>query len=202
MSIMASRIGLLGGRKRRGSTAREVSRMLAVAPAASAAAEQYQLLALNVMTNLAATGDRTVAIFSARPSEGRSTISLNLGVALARHSEVVLVGPRWDEPEVEQALLGPSKPNHRLFLLSENRVLSAPAEALLADAQGGSEAGYVIVDAPAAEASSDAYLVAQRAKNVLYVLPGGTTELDAHRRHIEQLRRLRVNVLGIVVNGS
>src|SRR5690606_17624161 len=139
--------------------------------------------------------------FGVGDNNEHSYVALNLGYALARHTDVFLVSERWREPEVRGAIKGAARPIHELSVVANERSLALSNQSLLeyADDVDGQ---YVILDGPSATVSSDAYLIAQRARNVIYVLPEGTTELDSHERYLQHLRRLNANVLGIVVAGT
>ncbi len=179
----------------------EPVQVLATASGGSATVEEFNLLALNVLTMLEGVEPKTVAVFGSGPNGDHSYVALNLGYALARHTDVFLVSDRWRDPNVRGAIEGAARPIHELSVVSDERALALTEKSLLdcADAAAGQ---YVILDGPSASVSSDAFLIAQRARNVIYVLPDGVTELDSHERHLQQLRRLNANVLGIVVAGS
>ena len=97
------------------------------------------------------------------------------------------------------------------FVVSTNhsRVWLAPlnSNALLRDAKfskivtEATGSGIVtIVDTPAASMSTDAFLIAQRVGHALYVVRHQSQDLEVHRQVREQLERLNVRILGIVVN--
>ena len=59
---------------------------------------------------------------------------------------------------------------------------------------------FVVVDTPAARTSSESFLIAQRTGNVIYVMPNRRQDMSRHQRLLDNLKRLNVRVLGIVLN--
>jgi Mrp family chromosome partitioning ATPase len=181
--------------------------------------EQFRLLALNLLALLKDSDAKTVAIFSPYAGDGRSLVSVNLGLALAAHTDVLLVhsDPHSSETHHEvlpstDAVVGSrelvkqdyvSTGRGGLWLLPAQTQLMGRAgelSPLVVKARG--QGMFVIADAPAAEKSSDAFLVAERAQNVLYVLRNRPQDMETHRRMIEHLKRLGFRVLGFVVNDN
>jgi Mrp family chromosome partitioning ATPase len=179
-------------------------------------AEQFRLLALNIMSLIGGETDRSLAVFSISPGDGRSLIATNLSLALTAHSDVVLVGngslsgvhkqllDPFEVGDGERALV-PKKTAedelHRLWLLRANASSVTGTEQLIpAEVETSGDRKFLIVDAPAASRSAEAFALAQKCKNVLYVMPKGITDLEPHRRALEQLGRLHTRVVGIVLN--
>ncbi len=193
---------------------------LAIPPmyARSGFAEQFRLLALNVISLIGDSPDRSLAVFSINSGDGRSLVAKNLSLALTAHSDVVLVGntslsgvhKQLLEPfelvEDDRALAPKSAASHdlhRLWLLPWADSVGARAERLASmTADAKQEGQFLIVDTPAAESSSDAFLLAQKCNNVLYVMRKGALDMEPHKRAIEQLGRLNARVVGIVVNDN
>ena len=189
---------------------------------ASPFAESFRLLALNVRTMLAFEARRSVAIMSGYAKDGRSVVAANLAIALASEHRVLLVDER------RRAFAGPGSltelfrqapgsaaqaiPGDMMRSVVDSRHpgvsimprlvdAGSPDDDLDAAITKASEAGmYTVIDTPPALTTTAAFEEAKLAGNVLYVVRGATTDLDAHRRVREQLERLNVNVLGILLN--
>lgn len=198
--------------KRKGESRAAVPQMYA----RSEFTEQFRLLALNIISLIADSPDRSLAVFSISPRDGRSLIATNLSLALTAHSDVVLVGNSslsgvhkqllepFEMAEGNRALIpkrATSNTPHRLWLLPWTSSAATRAERITSATHDAKQDGrFLIVDAPAAEDSTDAFLLAQKCSNVLYVMRKDALDVEPHRRALEQLERLNVRVVGIVLN--
>jgi Mrp family chromosome partitioning ATPase len=157
--------------------------------------------------------NKMVTVFSAAAGEGRSTVARNLALALAEHTDVLLADPvaanlqRKLLPSNRVAgLLPPDLTRsaafqRKVWLLPANRPLVGEAGQLAPRLEEAHNHGmYVVVDAPAAGVSSQSFLLAQKTGNVIYVMPNRRQDLDRHQQLLDHLKRLRVRVLGIVLN--
>ncbi len=159
--------------------------------------EQYRLLALHLATNMRNRDQKTIALFRPTARVPGTSIALNLAAALAQHVEVVVLSTSPVDRELLDAAALLAERSHRVTgqVISESQV---PAR--IDDVTDAST--FVLVDSPPADRSSGAYHIAQAAKHVLYLLPENVHELDTHERNVRQLRRLQVNVLGVLLCGG
>ncbi len=185
-------------------------------------AESFRLLALNVESMLAYDARKAVVVMSGYAKDGRSLVAANLALALSEQRQVLLIEESGRSSSLSHSLtravsstlgaVGNGIPEDmrrsvvhtahpRLYVMpraSQAGVTDEDVDAAVADA---SNAGmYTIIDSAPALSSSSAFREAQLAGNVLYVVRGTTTDVDAHRRVREQLERLNINVVGVLLN--
>jgi Mrp family chromosome partitioning ATPase len=177
--------------------------------------EEFRLLAMNVLALLEGNPRKAITIFSHGHGDGRTRIAVELSRALAQHTDVLLIDGQASATGLHESLLitGPSSGGRQpdvaepLIPTDQRRLwLSAAPH----DGAGGDLAHrmkeamaagmMVIIDAPPSEASSDAFMLAQRSQNVLYVMRNKPQDMAPHRRAMDHLRRLDARVLGIVLN--
>ena len=216
MSVMAPVEGLsrrLGIRRTRDSR-RE--RLLISRRPSGPLTESFRLLAANVEALLAGDRRRALVVVSANAGDGRSLVAANLAIALAEQHRVLLV-------EEDQRTLS------RLFLsgnrLQRNGIPASLRRSVLETNQTGiyirpgtdgpqllhhdlastidvasADGMYTIIDSPPASQSSDAFLLAQQARNVLYVVRKDTASMEMQRQIRKHLERLNANIIGLVLN--
>jgi Mrp family chromosome partitioning ATPase len=190
--------------------------------ASSPFAESFRLLALNIQTLLAFDARKALVVMSGYAKDGRSVVAANLALALAEQHNVLLIDERrrgfagpgsltdiFRTGTVPADTMIPGEMQRSIVPTKHPRISIMPRLVDAASAEDDVEAAiarasdagvYTIIDTPPALAASDAFAEAQMAGNALYVVRGATTDLDAHRRVREQLERLNVNILGILVN--
>ncbi len=170
---------------------------------------------------------RTLAVTSALPSEGKSTITANLAAALAgMGSRVVLVDADMRKPSthhifqmpnrkglstllrghatLEQVILEiPHLPN--LFLVPAGSASSSPAELLnhglsplLEELQAKFD--YVVFDCPPILGFADSLSITNQTDGCLLVVSAGHTDRTVISGALRQLRSVRASILGIVLN--
>jgi Mrp family chromosome partitioning ATPase len=179
--------------------------------------EEFRLLAMNVMALLEDAPLKALTVFSHGSGDGRTLVAVELARALAAHTDVLLIDGQRNSGGMHESLLisGPShggqRPkigvdlmptdHRRLWLFSEgSRDVAADTDLPLKIARAAAAGMFVIVDAPASKLSSDAFVMAQRVQNVLYVMRDKPQDMAPHRRAMDHLRRLNTRVLGIVLN--
>ena len=62
------------------------------------------------------------------------------------------------------------------------------------------DADFIIIDSPPVTAVTDSVVLAPRVDGVLLVIQPGYTRLAAAKHAVEQLRRVKANILGVVIN--
>ena len=168
-----------------------------------------------------------VAITSAVPGEGKSSIAACLGMVLASTERTLLIEGDLRAPALRK-MLGVSKQQSGLMevllgnvtldeaiyvdagtglhLLSVNQRPPNPAEtvssmafaALLTELRGRYE--RIIIDCPPVQAASDALVLARLSDAVLFVARADETPVVAVRRAIQQLRHIDAPLVGAVLN--
>jgi capsular exopolysaccharide synthesis family protein len=174
-------------------------------------------------------GPRVVVVTSATPRDGKSTVAANLAMTLAdqggrtllidadlRRPQVHTTFGVEQEPGLADILLGhcSAEEASRLFPeVTTLRVLTCgsgvenPAELI------GSRVfeecmlelrrlfDYIVIDTPPLMAVTDAALVGAVADGTLVVVRANKTDSEALSAAVNQLRRLHVPLLGVVLNG-
>lgn len=181
-----------------------------------APSETFRLLALNTRILLPVDSRPAVAVMSAFPRDGRSFVAANLALALAEEGPVMLVEQIAEKMTLSDRLAArrngsdstvPGALRNRLlstdhpgvFLHATPRVRSSGSLAMTV--KDAAEAGFfTVVDSPPALTSSSAFLLAREVGQVIYVVTRKVQDVDVHRQVREQLDRLGVEILGLVVN--
>lgn len=196
----------------------------------SAEAEAYRLLRANFQFATLGMGNSaiTVVVSSAQPQEGKTTVAVNLSLSLARiGKQVLLVDTDLRRPTLHSqfglpndagltSLFLEEDPHPEEFirdtgvtglrLLTSGPIPANPAELLeyphfatiLARLQ--KLADYLILDSPPVLSVADAGILARKAGAVLLVAQPGKTRSDALKESVLNLERVRVRVLGVVLN--
>jgi len=171
---------------------------------------------------------RSLAVTSPGPSEGKSLVMANLATSIAQSgAKVVAVDADLRRPTMHKIfgvsneeglstlVLHPEeKAEHylqttsveNLWLLTTGALPPNPAELLgsqrMADIieELQSFADVLVFDTPPALVVTDAVVVATRVDGVIVVLDAGHTRRGMVKRLAEELKRVRANVLGFVLN--
>ena len=191
-------------------------------------AESFRLLALNISVALAERPSKGVVVMSAYPRDGRSLITANLASALAERGETMVHdgdncatmpigrmlarngvnGASSKEggnsivllPEYLRKIVRPAD-RSQLWLTGASNSHSPDTERLGEIIRSASGAGIItVVDSPPASLSSAAFSLAQEAGQVVYVVRRVVQDMEVHRQAREQLRRLDVDIIGLVMN--
>jgi len=204
-------------------------RLVSVTAPSSPAAEAYRALRSSILLSAIDNPLRLLVVTSAFMSEGKSTLSANLGVMLAQRGERVLIVDADLRRSTLHLLFGLSRPAlgltnllsrqtgdaaflhpvaemPNLTYLPAGAVPPNPAELLASHRmaemmrQWQQEYDRVIIDTAPILAVSDSLAPAARADSVLLVVRAGVTRKKALVRARELLRRANASVLGAVVN--
>lgn len=199
------------------STTRELPR-LAELPPDSPYGEAFRLLALNVSVILSERANKGVVILSAYPGDGRSSVAANLALALAQETSVLLVdglgGEEGKLRDVFQKARNNSRPRPEamptqvtptnyanVWLLNGAASTLASLGQLSEAVQTASQSGIItIVDTPPAATSSASFSLAREIGQAIYVVRNRKQDMGVHQGVREQLRRLDVEILGLVLN--
>ncbi len=197
----------------------------------SPAAEAYRTLRTNLYFSSLDKPLRTLVVTSAAPGEGKSTVLANLAVAMAQgekrtvlvdadlrhptlHTLFQVAGERGlttmfvDKAAMADPPLVPVAGVEGLWLLPAGPLPPNPAdllgtqrmqtviEALLA------RADIVLFDAPPVIAVTDAAVLGAKTDGILLVINAGQTRRDHAQRARELLAKVKVRVIGAVLNNA
>ncbi len=193
----------------------------------SMGAEALRMLRASIFLSTAAGPPQRILVTSARPEEGKTCITINLGLVLAQMGRrVVLVDCDLRRPRVHRVfgleidtgassyLTGNSElpalirhtpygidvlPSGPMPPNPVELIDSAPMVSLLDELSRRYE--FVLIDAPPAVGFADVPLLANLAGGVLLVVRAGRTPRKAVAQASDYLRRLRAKILGVVLNG-
>ena len=175
-------------------------------------------------TSLSARMARSVMVTSASPGEGKSFCSANLAVLQANKGyRTLLVDADFCEPRMAEIFVDPLRGQadqgssvtqnlcqetifKDLFLMSCERYTSKTGEPMkgeifakmLQDAYQAFDC--VIVDTSSLNVISDGLDYSRHADAVVLVVKSGETKVDAARRSMRELQRIRANLVGCVLN--
>jgi capsular exopolysaccharide synthesis family protein len=167
---------------------------------------------------------RSVMVTSASPGEGKSFCSANLAVLQANKGyRTLLVDADFCEPRMAEIFVDPLRGQadqgssvtqnlcqetifKDLFLMSCERYTSKTGEPMkgeifakmLQDAYQAFDC--VIVDTSPLNVISDGLDYSRHADAVVLVVKSGETKVDAARRSMRELQRIRANLVGCVLN--
>lgn len=193
----------------------------------SMAAEAIRQLRTSLMLSVASRPPGVVVVTSPHPGEGKSTISVNLAIALAQDGgRVALLDGDLRKPGLHRVfnlenhpgltsyltgnacradILKPTGIDH-LTLIPAGPMSPAPAELLnsqvfkdlLRDLR--QEFDHLIIDTPPSLGFADARVLAVQADGVLLVAKQNVTSWEAGRQTCQLLARINARLLGMVLN--
>jgi len=170
---------------------------------------------------------KVILVTSSVPGEGKSTVSLNLAMAMGKMERVLLIGADLRRPSLGRALgLDKGKAGltdilvetaefkqcfHHLDhadidVLLCGQIPPNPLEMLsskrFAALLGVLEKNYdrIIIDSPPLQAVSDSLVLSRYAKAVVYVVEADKTHEKAIRGGIKQLQQQQAPLVGLVLN--
>jgi capsular exopolysaccharide synthesis family protein len=193
----------------------------------SPAAEMCRAIRTNLLFMSPDKPFRTVVVSSAGPAEGKSTVVINLGMAMAQTGTRVLLmdtdmrRPRLHralgvpddvgvsslvvgEGTLERAIKSTDVPN--LFVLPCGPLPPNPAELLhtraFAELLGKLRERFdcILMDSPPLGPVSDALVLSKQTDGILLVLKAGVTHREQAKRAIRSLRDVKAHVIGALLN--
>ena len=190
--------------------------------------ESYRALRTNIQFASVDHPIRSLLITSIGPGEGKTTVASNLSVALAQSgSNVILIDADLRKPQLHRRMNLPNRKGltslfmqsdihldgtvqktdtKGLYLMTSGNLPPNPAELLGSERMDNilerlkNHADVVLVDTPPVLAVTDSVVLGKRVDGVLLVIRAGTTKIVAAQQTVNQLRRLNVNILGVVIN--
>jgi polysaccharide biosynthesis transport protein len=203
-------------------------KLIAVHHPLSPIVEAYRVLRTNLQFSSVDKPLRTLMVTSPAPTEGKSVTLANLAVVMAQSGlKVVLVDTDMRRPVqhkifglsnshgVSDAILhpNPGAAEHlletgvgNLWLLPSGHIPPNPAELLGSERMAGvieelkGRADVVLFDAPPTLVVADAVILGSKVDGVLMVTDAGSTRRHAAEKAVEELRRVKSNLLGVVLN--
>ena len=193
----------------------------------AALGEAFRGLRTSVMLSSADQPPRTLLVSSPRPSEGKTTVSVNLAISLAQlNQRVLLIDCDMRRPSVRKALdlanglglvsyLTGQKDWRTAVIPSGVQNLDAlvcgpvppnPAELLSSDRmrvlfeEARGEYQFVVVDSPPLLNVSDSRILATLVEGVILVVKGGTTPRELAQRAKSYAEDVGANLIGVVLN--
>jgi capsular exopolysaccharide synthesis family protein len=195
----------------------------------SMVAEAFRSIRTNLLLSSPAERQRTVLIASARPEEGRTTVAVNLALALAQNGRrVLLVDANFHRPAIQRFFPSTSGSGLSNILIGQARLsevavntdlpnldvlpigpippnptelLSGPyLKRMIADAQDRYD--QVIFDGPPVLLVSDSLVLAGVLDGVILVCRAKSTSRGMALRGREQIERVNGRLFGAVLNAA
>ncbi|MBR6934674.1 MAG: CpsD/CapB family tyrosine-protein kinase [Clostridia bacterium] len=190
--------------------------------------EAFNTLRTNVVFGMAPSGGKRLLVTSANQSEGKSTTSVNLAVALAQNgAKVLLIDADLRKPKLHKFfntdythglsrfLIGQETLNDALFrtpvknldLMTSGIIPPNPSELLgssrmkLFLEKAEEYYDYIIIDTPPINVVTDAAVLSKIVSGVLIVVHYGSTDRDDFQKAKNQLQMVGANIIGFSVVG-
>ena len=190
-------------------------------------AEAFRTIRTSIMLSTPGNPPRTILVTSCFPSEGKTTVSINLASSFAQAgSKVLLLEADLRRPRIgnilerngcglssyltgnstlDEVIKESDLPN--LWVLSVGALPVNPSELLGSEQMRDlierlrEEFDYIIVDGPPSLGFVDAHLVSNIVDGVTVVVRAGSTPRKSIRELIDKLSSIRANFLGVIING-
>lgn len=203
-------------------------KLIAATHPLSPTVEAYRVIRTNIQFSTVDHPARTLMVTSPSPSEGKSVMLANLAVVMAQSGlKTILVDTDLRRPVqhrifgitnrngLSNAVLEPDVPITErlqetsiegLSLLSSGSLPPNPAELLASERMSRiinelkEKADLVLFDSPPTLVVADAAILGSRMDGAILVNDSGNTRTAESRRAADELRRVRVNLLGVVLN--
>jgi capsular exopolysaccharide synthesis family protein len=193
----------------------------------AALAEAFRSLRTSVLLSTADRPPRTLLVSSSRPSEGKTTISVNLAISLAQlNKRVLLIDGDLRRPSIRKALELENSLGLVSYLTGQQDWRAAvlptgignldalvcgpvppnPAELLSSERmrmlldQAREQYEFVLVDSPPLLNVSDARILARLTEGMILVVKGGETPRELAQRAQGCARDVGANLIGVVLN--
>ncbi len=193
--------------------------------------ESFRTIRNRLEKDAAEQGLKTIMITSALPSEGKSTVAVNLALSLAHKGRsVILVDADLRNPSVariaglteihegtnellqgavslEEVLL-PYEKNNKLRILpghgsntNPTELLSSPAAAALIQ-KLEEMADFVLIDTPPSAVVSDASIIAKYVGGCVFVVRQDYSKLDSLQEGMDMLAGTGIHIIGTILNNT
>lgn len=218
----------MANKKNRKSAFNYVKGLVTLRQPKSPASEAFRTLRTNIDFSSFDKEIKTLLITSAIPGEGKSTTTVNLGIAMAvTGKKVIVIDADMRNPVqhkffdfdnntgltslmINEALqlenVVRSTEVNGFYVLTSGPIPPNPAEILTSQKMRRFLAALtevydmVIVDSPPVNAVSDASILASYLDGVVMVVGSGSVAREESRHARDQLQKVKANILGVVLN--
>jgi len=188
-------------------------------------AEAMRSIRTSLMFSSAGGLPKTLAVTSASPGEGKSTMTINLSIVLAQAgASVLLIDADLRAPRLHTVFKRPRGPGltdylvngelhlvedtgvERLSLMTSGTTPPNPAELLGSSAmdhllEGFTERfDYVLIDSAPVMGLADPIVLSTKVEGVLMVVAAGKISKSAVREAVKRLRAVNAPITGVVLN--
>jgi len=205
-----------------------IRKLLAFYNPKSPIAEAYRMLRTNISFSCEEKGIKTLMLASASSTEGKTTIAVNLAIAMVNSGKkVLLVDADLRNPKIHQYFevsnsLGMTnvilesidykeciikhESIENLDILTSGPTPPNPSEILGSEKIGqfisNATQAYdlVLFDSPSVISVSDAVILSTKVDRVILVVASGVTNIKAAQKAKELLEKVNSNILGVVLN--
>lgn len=193
----------------------------------SVVAEQFRTIRTNIQFSSVDKQVQSILITSSGPSEGKSTVALNLAVVWAKQGQkVVVVDADLRRPTIRrtfrhlksmglsnylshnadyEAIVQQSEIDN-LAVITSGPIPPNPAELLNSNRLDGllqqlkTDFDVIVLDAPPVNTVTDGQLLASKTDGVVLVVPQGIAEKGSVMHAVAQLKKAHANILGTILN--
>lgn len=190
-------------------------------------AEAFKTIRTNLLFGSSVQGGRSILVTSTRPGEGKSLVTVNLGIAMAAAGcRVVVIDADLRRPKVHELLGITQEPGFtdviarkqklasclrttsipRLSVLPAGHMVEQPSELLgmtrciqVLDVLKA-HFDWILIDTPPTIAVADALTLAHAVTGVVFVVGADMTSRHHARAALDQLERARARFAGAVLN--
>jgi len=198
-----------------------------VLSAKSAFAESIRTLRTGVLLSLPDQENKSILVTSTVPSEGKTTIAMNLAHSLSHLGETILVEADLRRPMIKKNMGSQNQKglstlitgessfsesvsvdtrSSKLHILSSGTIPSNPLELLSSEKfemllkKLKEKYKFVIIDCAPVMAVSDALVLSQKVDAVLFVIKHEGTPSQLVLSAISRLKRVSANIIGVTLN--
>lgn len=191
------------------------------------AAEFYRTLRANMKIISSQKSIKTIVITSACPGEGKTTVTINLGIAMAQSgSRVLVIDGNLRNPSVHKNLSLTNSLGFTNLLSGDLRYIDTISKSEIEDLDVilcgpkppnpsdlldlekmknlfdslKNDYSYIFIDTPPVTSVTDAALIASICDGTLIVVASGETEIEHVQKTKEILSGANANIIGVVLN--
>lgn len=206
----------------------EGDKLFSLSDPRSPPAEAFRTLRTNIQYSSIDKPVKSILVTGANPYCGKSTISSNLGVTLARSGALVLlIDADMRRPMLHRLFNMSSEPglsslifkedldlndvvrkseHENLLIMPSGPIPPYPAEMLASQrmkmlaGEFAARFDYVIYDSPPVIAVTDAAILASQVDGTIFVMDYGVVKWEEAANALEQLKKVNANAIGAVIN--
>ena len=198
-----------------------------VSASKSAFSESIRTLRTGVLLSMADQENKSILVTSTVPSEGKTTISMNLAHSMSHLGDTILIEADLRRPMVKKSMGGADrkgltslisgessflesivvdKRSKKLHILSSGMIPPNPLELLSSEKfelildKLKKKYKFVIIDCAPVMAVSDALVLSQKVDAVLFVIKHESTPSQLVETAITKLKRVSAKIIGITLN--